>query len=163
MCGPLAVLGAGLQIAGQVAGFAAQNQQSKQNAINASLAAQRKYEDTDRKFIYDTKAANQEGYKAIMEGREARGTAIASAGSSGVRVGSPTSAYILSNINSKIAQIEDNVRLKAEDRRMARSGDMKSIEAEAKNRIASVPRPNPLALGLNIANIGFKAYQGQLA
>lgn len=167
MCDPMSAIGFGLSAASQVAGFAGQQEQTdaynaaaQQNAINAGVAASNKYADEGRSFVYDSKKNMQEGYKAVMSGRKARGTAVASAGSAGIDGSSLTLGDILSDINQESAVNLDNIAAKQDDMKSAFRSRVKSYEAEAQGRINSMPYkegPSPLALGLNIASAGFGA------
>ena len=160
MCFPM--VGAVLGIAGQVASFAAQQQATDAhntaalaNAQSASLAATHKYEDEGRRLIYNQKQNQQEGYKAVMKGRETLGTATASAGAAGWGAGSLSVGAILANEANKTQLNLDNVRTKMDDTSDAYRSRVATYEAEAQNRINSMPMkegPNPLALGINMAS-----------
>lgn len=172
MCIPLAVAGFAIQAAGAAANFAAQqqatdayNQQAMVNARDASLAATRKYEDEGRRLGYDARRTQQEGYRATMKGREAIGTAVASAGSSGFDISSLSVGAILANEEQKLAQNLDSVRTEFDDMKDAYRGRVRGYEAEAQGRINSMPMkagPNPLGLAINIAGAGLGAYRSTL-
>lgn len=150
---PITAAAAVASFAGAQSQANAQNQTAMNNAASANLAAQRKYDDTQRKFNYESRSTQQEGYKAAMDAREAAGTAVASAGSSGVSgisVGS-----ILASINQQGAENASRVRTKQDDIASSYTGQVDSIRAEAEGRGLSVPMSNNgllsgLALGLNI-------------
>lgn len=163
MCGPaIPLIGMGMQMAGQVAQFSAQqsatnasNQTAMVNARDASLAATHKYEDEGRKQIYDARQVQQEGYKAVMSGRMAKGTAMASAGSSGFDASSISIGSVLAAEDQKIAANLDNVKTKMDDLGDSYRSKVRSEEAEAQGRINSMPMkagPNALALGINLAS-----------
>lgn len=172
MCTFLAAAGAGLQMLGQVAAFGAKqqeidayNQQAMVNARDASLAATHKYEDEGRKYIYDSRQIQQEGYKATMKGREAIGTAKASAGASGFDASSLSVASILAAENQKTEMNLDNIRTKQDDLEDSYRSRVRTYEAEAQGRINSMPlKPdaNPLGLMINIASAGLGAYKSTL-
>jgi uncharacterized membrane protein len=167
MC--VAALGAVVSAIGAVAGYAGQVQQTNayneaaaQNAVNASLAAQRKYEDEGRSLVYDTKRNMQEGYDAEMKARQARGTAIASAGGSGLDISGITVGAILSDINQQNAINQGNVSAKQDDMIAGTKSRNRSYEAEAQGRINSMPfkaTPSPLGLAINLAGIGAEYYK----
>lgn len=159
MCMPaLGAIGMGLQMAGQVAGFANQSHQTdlynaaaKQNAINASLAAERQYEDEGRKFIYNSREIQQEGYQAAMKGRQAVGTTMASAGGAGFDASSISLSDIISSENQKTAQSIDNIKTKEDDQKNTLKSADDSSFAQAQGRINSMPyKASPSALGLAI-------------
>lgn len=167
MCLGAPVLGFGLQALGQVASFAGAaaetanyNAAAEQNAINASLAMQSKTEDEQRRLSYDTKQNIQEGYDAVMKARQAKGTAIASAGSAGLDASSLSVDAILSNISNQEAMSELNTKDKIEDQIDAYRGRTKGYYYEAMGRINSMPPkagPNPLGLAIGIAQSGLNA------
>ena len=160
MCMPM--IGAVLGIAGQVASFAQQQQATDAhntaalaNAQSASIAATHKYTDEGRRLIYNQKQNQQEGYKAVMKGRETQGTATASAGAAGWSAGSISLDAILANEANKTEQNLNNMRTKMDDTEDAYRSRVATYEAEAQNRINSMPMkegPNPLALGINMAS-----------
>lgn len=164
MCFP--AVGLALGIAGQVANFAAQQQAANAhntavlaNAQSASLAATHKYEDEGRRLIYNQKQNQQEGYKAVMKGREAQGTVAASAGAAGWSAGSISLDSILANEANKTQLNLDNIRTKMDDTEDAYRSRVDTYYAEAQGRINSMPMkpgPSPLALGINIASQGLQ-------
>lgn len=145
---PLQIMSGAVSAMGAVAQANEQNAASAANAQSASLAAQSKYDDLQRRYVYNARATQQEGYKAEIEKREAAGTAVASAGSSGV--GGISVSSILAAVNQQGAENMARVRTKQDDLESSYTSDTKSVEAEAMGRIASVPRSNPMNLGLNI-------------
>lgn len=169
MCGPLAAIGFGLQAASQVAGFAGQQQATddynaaaRQNAINASLAMTHKTEDEQRRYAYDTKNNISQAYDAIMKARQAKGTAIASAGTAGLDASSLSVDSILSNIGNQEAESVNNFQAKQDDMEDAYRSRTRGYYYEAMGRINSMPfkrGPSPLGLGLGIATAGFNTIQ----
>lgn len=145
---PLSIMSGAVSALGAVAQANAQNAASAANAQSASLAAQSKYDDQQRRFVFNSRSLQQEGYKAEMEKREAAGTAVASAGSSGV--GGISVGSILAAVNQQGAENQARVRTKQDDLQSSYTSDVKTIEAEARNRTASVQPANPMNLGLNI-------------
>ncbi len=164
MCTPLAAIGAGLSIAGQAANFSAQsaatqayNSSVLQNAQSAGLAETHKVEDYGRKMIYDARQTQQEGYNAVMKGRAAHGTALASSGSSGFDGSSYSINDILAGIDQQTAQSVDNVQTKMDDLKNTYLSSAKTAEAEAQGRINSMPMkagPNPLSLVIGAGGAG---------
>jgi NOL1/NOP2/fmu family ribosome biogenesis protein len=160
MCTPLAAIGAGLSIAGQVANHSAQTKAAQQhntavlrNAQDASLAASHKYEDSQRRYVYDARQTQQEGYKAVMDGRRAAGTAMASAASSGFDASSISVSSILAGIDQQTALSVNNSEAKFDDLRNAYVSQGKTIEAEAQGRTNSMSMkagPSPLGLAIGI-------------
>lgn len=167
MCTPLAAVGFGLSAISSAAEYGQSvndtkmyNSQAKQNAINASVAATHKYEDEGRKYAYDVKNVQQQGYKQAIAARQATGTAIASAGSSGIDGSSHTVQAILSDIDQQEAINEANSQAKIDDRKEGYSSAVESYEAEAQGRINSMPfkaKPSPLGAILGIATSGLDA------
>lgn len=138
---------------GQAAQANAQNQAALNNAQSANLAAERKYEDAQRQYVYEARRTQQEGYSAAMKSREAAGTALASAGTSGV--GGLSVGNILAAINQQGAENASRVSTKMDDLRAGYTSQVDSYKAEAQGRANSIPMsagPNPLALGLNIVS-----------
>jgi hypothetical protein len=168
----MAAAGFAIQAAGAVANFSAQqsatdayNQQVLVNARDASLAAQFKYEDEGRRMIYDARKTQQEGYGAVMKGRQALGTAIASAGSAGFDASSLSVGSILANEAQKTAQNMSNLQTEFDDLKDSYRSRTRSYEAEAQGRINSMPMkagPSPLGLAINIAGAGLGAYRSTL-
>jgi hypothetical protein len=149
----LSAAGAVAQHQGQQASTDAYNASAAQNAMFASTAATRKYNDENTRTYYDMLSINKEGYKAAMRGREAASTARASSGSAGVAGLSVDNIYAA--VKQQAAENETNVQLKREDRLLAADARMDSYEAEAQGRINSMPYkagPDPLALGINLAS-----------
>lgn len=167
MCIAAAGLGFGLQALGQVASFAGAasetanyNAAAAQNAINASLAMTSKTEDEQRRLGYDNKQNIQEGFDAVMKARQAKGTAIASAGSAGLDASSLSVDAIVSNLANQEAMSELNTKAKVEDQVEAYRGRTKGYYYEAMGRINSMPPkagPNPLGLAIGIAQSGLNA------
>ena len=149
----LSMAGSVAQYSGQQAATNAYNASAAQNAMSASVAATRKYNDEEARTYYDMLSINKEGYKNAMRGREALGMARASAGSSGV--GGISVDNIFAAVKQQAAENEGNIQLKREDRMLARDSRMDTYEAEAQGRINSMPYkagPDPLALGINLAS-----------
>lgn len=133
---------------GSIAQAQAQNAAAAANAQAASLAAQRKYDDLQRKYVYNARDTQQQGYKAAMDARDSAATAVASAGSSGV--GGISVSNIFAAINQIGAENEARVRTKQDDLETSYKSEVDTAEAEARGRIASVQPASGLNTGLNI-------------
>lgn len=170
ICDPVTAIGFGLSAAGQVAGFAGEQQATNEynraaarNRMNALLAANRQYEDIDRSFIYDTTKDRMEAFDTVMDARRGAATVRASGGSAGFDASSLTLGDLLSEYDREAGETDARFALKLDDRKMARSSKVESVRAEAEGRINSMPYksgPSPLALGLGIANAGLSAVKG---
>lgn len=162
MCDPVTAIGFGLSAAGQVAQFAGQsqatdeyNKAAAQNRLNALVAANNKYADTDRSYIYDSTKNRMEAYDKIMQARKAAGMVKASGGSSGFDASSLTVGDLLSEYDRDQGETTSRFGLKQEDLESSRTSRVESYRAEAEGRINSMPfksGPSPLALGLGIAS-----------
>lgn len=172
MCGPMAALGLGMSAAGSIMNYSSEQAKAKQNntkvlqnAQNASLAASRQYEDEQRKYIYDAKQIQQEGYQAALKGAAAQGTIKASAGSSGFDAASVTLGGLLGDVAGKTAQNLANIKMKQDDQEDAYDARVDTAHAQAVSRTNSmsmVAGPSPLALGLNIANSAVGSMKGMM-
>jgi hypothetical protein len=148
---------AAVQFAGQAQATNAYNAQAAAAHRDARIAAVNKYGDIQRRYNYDAKANNQEGYKAAMKGRSEMATGIASAGSAGIAGGSITLDNLISMSRQTAAENEARVQTKRDDMRETFLGQGQSIQAEAQGRINSMPfkpGPNPLGLAINLASAG---------
>jgi len=160
MCTLMAALGvasAGVNFMGQMQATNAYNAQAAAAHQEARLAAERKYADEQRRMFYDQKNLNQEGYKAVRQGRAAAATGIASAGAGGIAAGSGTLDNLLAAAYQDTAENEARVQTKRDDLKQSYIGRVDSYEAEARQRISSMPfkqGPNPLGLIINMASAG---------
>lgn len=159
---------AAIMAASSVVSFVGQSQQTKAyndaaaaNANNASVAASQKYNDEQRKFVYDSKVNQKEGYEAAMKGRSAYASVVAQSGASGFDAGSISIGSILAAERQKTAENLSRVDLKQDDLTNSFTSRTRSIEAEAQGRINSMPYkagPNPIGLALNIASAAATGY-----
>lgn len=163
MCDPATAIGAASSIAGyagQAQAANAANAASLANAQSASIAAGYKYADAGQKFIYDSKALQREANKAVLAGRAAVATGMASSGSTGV-AGLSLGALVADTRR----QAAENVYVteeKRDDRYAGLITETKSYEAEAQGRINSMPMrsgPNPLGLAIELGTAGMKGGQ----
>lgn len=165
----MCTLMAGLTAASAIVSYAGQQQATDEyNASaaagrrDAGIAASAKYGDLQRKYNYDAKSANQEGYKAALKARSEKGTLVASAGSSGISGGSVTLENLIGMSNQIEAENEARVQAKRDDSRMAFVSSGKTIEAEAAQRINSMrdkSGPSPLGLAIGLASAGVQGAQ----
>jgi len=157
MCTIMAALGAASSVAkfaGQQQATDAYNAQAAAAHRDAGIAASNKYADEQRKLIYNSRSAQQKGYEAALKGRAAVATGTASSGSAGIAAGSLTLDQLIAASKQKAAENEARVQTKREDMTEAYRGRVKTYEAEAQQRINSMPLkegPNPLGLAINIA------------
>ena len=166
----LAISSFALSTAGSVASYEGQvsatNAANDQAAIahrNAGLAAQRQYEDSQRKFIYESRSNQQKGFEASMAGRQAISQGIASAGASGIDAGSISVGDILNEQRRQTAQNMQNVSSRQDDLTGAFIGDTKAIQEQAQGRIDSTPfqrGPSLLNLAIDVGSAGVNAYRG---
>lgn len=162
MCDPLTIAGAGLAAAGQVASFVgenqaagAHNQMAAQAHMNAGLAATGQYEDSQRKYNYEARSTQQQGYDAAMAGRKAVGSVAAQAGASGIDVSSLSISDIINEQRRVTAQNLSNVKAKQADMKAGVMGDMEAAHLQAQGRINSTPfKSGPSAVGLAIGLAG---------
>jgi hypothetical protein len=146
-----------VQYAGQVSATNAYNAQAAAAHRDAMIAATNKYTDLERKYNYDTKSNNQEGYKAALKGREEMAAGIASSGSAGIAGGSITLDNLIATSRQTAAENEARVQGKRDDMKDSLIGNMTSVQAEAQQRINSMPfkeGPNPLGLAIGLASAG---------
>lgn len=145
---------AAVQYAGQVSATNAYNAQAATAHRDAQIAATNKYKDLDTKYTYDIKSTNKEGYKAAMKGRAEEASGIASAGAAGIAPGSLTLDALINATRQTAAENEATIQAKREDLAYTLSGNKAGVQAEASQRINSMPykaSPNPLGLAINMA------------
>lgn len=155
----LGVVGAIAQYQGQKQATDDYNAQAAAAHRDANIAATNKYRDVDSKYIFDNKDLNQKGYKAALDAREAIATGVASSGAAGINPQSITIQNLVAQTTQQAAQNENNIQTKRDDAFAQLQGQGKTIEAEAQQRINSVPfkrDPSPLGAILGIATAGVK-------
>jgi hypothetical protein len=122
---------------------------------DAMIAATNKYKDIDSKYRYDAKSINQDGYKAALNAREEIAKGVASSGSMGLAYGSNTLDDLMGQSRQVAAQNEANIQTKRDQNFDTVVNNGQTIQAEAQQRINSVPfkrDPSPLGMILGIAN-----------
>lgn len=169
MCEPttLIVLGTALGIGGTVVGHNAQvdatdtaNNATMVAHRDASLAAQRQYEDLQRAYAFNAKATQQQGEEAARAGRTALSQAIAGAGASGIDAGSMSVQDIINSERQRTASNLSKVADKQSDIKSGLISDNISVEMQAQGRINSTPfQTGPSALGAALS-IGSQALSG---
>lgn len=153
----MAALGAAssvVKFAGQQQATDAYNAQAAAAHRDAGIAASNKYADEQRRMIYDARSNQQKGYQAALKGRAAVATGTASSGAAGIAAGSMTLDQLIAASKQQAAQNEQNIQSKHEDLTESFRGKVKTYEAEAQQRINSMPfkeGPNPLGLMVNLA------------
>lgn len=163
MCDPASALMAASSVAsfaGQQSATDSYNAQAAAAQRDAQIATANKYTDVQRKYQYDAKSLNQQGYTAAMKGRAEVASGIASAGASGIAGGSLTLDNLIAASRQTAAENEARIQNKRDDATDALIGNFKSIEAEGKQRINSTPfkeGPNPLGLAIGLATSGLNA------
>ncbi|WP_316172970.1 hypothetical protein [Bradyrhizobium sp. SZCCHNRI2049] len=168
MC--MMMAGMALGVIGAIGQYAAQKQatddynaQAAAAHRDAQYAATLKYKDLDSKYIYDNKALQQQGYKSALNNRESIATGVASSGAMGIDPGSITIGNLVAQNKQQEAQNESNLQDKMDDARAQRDGQMQSVQAEAQQRINSVPfkrEPSPLGAILGIGTSLVKGMGG---
>lgn len=156
MCGLPAVIG----MASSVASFAAQSQataaynaQAAAAHRDASIAAGWKYVDESRKYAYDSKQLQQQGYDLAIDAREKVGAGQASAGTAGVQ-GISLGSLVASSLQ-KSAENSARLDTQKEDLTLAYDANVKSYEADARSTINSMPfraGPSPIGLAIDLAS-----------
>jgi hypothetical protein len=145
----VAVASQAVGFAGQVSEANAENARSMAANRDAGLAAGWKYSDEGKRYAYDAKNLQQEGYDLTIKARENMGAGIASAGSSGV--GGLTLGALVSDSKQKAAENLSRIATKKDDARDSYIANTKSIEAQNKSVINSNPmNPGPSLLNLAI-------------
>ncbi|WP_432806822.1 virion core protein, T7 gp14 family [Methylocystis echinoides] len=161
---PLLSLGAnvGLSALGSTNAYNAERDATNQhnynvllNAQSAGIAASNQFADLGRGFTYEARAAQQEAQQAVEAGRQAEGTELASAGSSGFTGSSLTVGALMADEARRAAENQENYALKVDDLKGAYISKGKMVQAQAQDRINSIQyqtQPSGSALGLNIAS-----------
>jgi hypothetical protein len=158
----IAAASSAVQFIGQAQATNEYNAQAAAAHRDARIAAANKYGDIQRRFNYDARATNQEGYKAAMKARAEQGTLVASSGAAGVAGGSMTLDNLIAMSQQVAAENETRVQTKRDDAKEAFIGQGQSIQAEAQQRINSMPfkqGPNPLGLAINFASAAVQGGQ----
>jgi hypothetical protein len=162
IAGAIGAIGAVAQFAGQKQATDDYNAQAAAAHRDAEIAATNKYKDLDTKYVYNAKSLNQEGYNAALKAREEIATGVASAGSSGVDASSITLQNLVNSTKTQAATNESNIQSKRDDNKDTLIANDASVQAEAQQRINSIPfkrGPNPLSLMLGIATSAANAGQ----
>ncbi len=152
MCPPLVVIGAVVGVAKVGGALAAHSAQKKASKANAS-AAREAYANavTNANALRDetTDKATRSFFSARRQAKQARSQAVAVAGESGVAGRSAEAVANQITIDLGEFGIQTERNLGRELGQITR--DLDTGEAVRRQRISSVPPPNPFATGLNIA------------
>ena len=165
MCDPVSAMMAAqsaVKFAGEASAANAYNANAAAAHRDAGIAASIKYGDLQRRYVYEAKGLNQEGYKNQLKGRSEAATLTASAGSAGIAGGSITLENLLAQSAQIKAENESRIQTKRDDSMEAFMAQGDSVKAEAQQRINSTPfkdGPNPLGLAINLASAGLNAAQ----
>ena len=163
----LSIASTALGAAGTVAGFAAErrstnayNAAGRENARNAGEALQRSYEQDGAAFAYESRANQQEAYKAALAGRAATATGRATAAASGLDLGSISVSDVLAETRATAAMNEANARSKQGNLGDSVANRYLASRDQAIGRINSMPsKSGPSVLGLAIG-LGADALKG---
>lgn len=165
----MCTIAAALQGASAVAGYVGQvqqtnayNQQAATNAFYARLGASNKYDASQKRYAFDAKATNREGFQAVMQGREAIARGKAASGDAGISGGSISLANLIAGQRQKIAENVARIDDKQYNLWDTYRSNTEAAKLEAEGRIASMPyreSPSPLGLAINLAGVGMKAGQ----
>lgn len=156
MCSPLLVIGAAVQIGGQVANHVAQNKASKANKVAAMADMRLQYADVNARQVEEQKAAAGQIQAGLQQKDSAQGTALAAAAGAGV--GGLSVEALINTIEGDAASYKDSVQEQLDLTTAQAEREKRGITAGAANRIASVPKASILGTGLKITGIGVDAY-----
>lgn len=152
MCNPVAIVGAGLSIGSSILKHKSQNDASKANEAAANDAMRTNFRDIDARAVEENKAATNQIVAGLNQKNDAQGTALAAAAGAGV--GGISVQALLNTIEGDAASYTDSV-LENRDLKLDQLQREKlGATAQAKDRIASVPRASLLGTGLRIAGAG---------
>jgi hypothetical protein len=157
MCNPL-LLAAGtfaVSAASTMSQVKGQQQMFQQNAQLANQNAVRMYADTNQRMIQEQQSATLNKMDLARDARAARATAAAGAGESGVS-GLSVDA-LMREFYGREASYTDRVDHQTDWTMLQMNNEMRGIQAQAKDRINSVQRPNFFDAGLRIAGAGLGA------
>lgn len=155
MCDLVTALSVGSAVTGYVGqanAAEAENAANLQAQLDAGYAAGWKYADEGKRFTYNARELQQQGYDLAIKARENLGTGMASAGSAGVA--GLTLGALVSNSEQKAAENTNRLATKREDLGNSYVSNVKSIEAGNMSVINSTPMnpgANPLNLAIGVA------------
>lgn len=165
----IGILGAATSAMGAVAKYSSDSQATAEyNAQaaaahrDADIAATNKYKDLSTKYVYDAKSLNNDAYKATLKGRAELATGVASAGAVGIAPGSLTLNNLVAATRQQMANNESNISDKRDDNKETLVGADASVQAEAQQRINSMPfkaGPNPMTAALGVASAVVGGFQ----
>lgn len=155
-------IGAAQQVfsyAGQVDAANEQNRMYAENAARANRNAQDQMFQTQQRMLQEQASAENEKFDLQREAREAKATAYAAAGESGVS-GLSVDA-LLAEFDGRAAEGKDRIDQNTEWTMNQLNNEIKGIRSNAEDRINSIQRaskPSFFDAGLRIAGAGVDAY-----
>lgn len=152
MCNPIAIVGAAVEIGGQVAKHVGQNKAKKANTKAAMADMRLQYADVNARQVEEQKAAANQIAAGMGQKDEAQGTALAAAAGAGV--GGLSVEALLNSIEGDAASFKDSVNENLDLVTAQTEREKRGIRAGTANRIASVPGASILGTGLRIAGAG---------
>jgi hypothetical protein len=155
MCDPVSI-GFAVTAASSVLGYQEQKDASEENAKNATDAALSSYRQLEQREFQEREATAASIRDVVRQSQQASGQvrAAASAGNvAGRSVQTLLADFERQQLEHTSARLREQ-RFAELDRVEQRLG----IQAQAQGRINELPRPSPLALGLQIAGAGLEAF-----
>lgn len=137
----------------------AQNEQARQNAINAANATQAQYESLDIKAMQDDMAVNQKKREIGLEQRKSAATIQTAAGEAGVS--GLAVDHVLQDLYAQGGRAQASLDVNQEINRTYLQSQKESVKAGGQNQINSVPAvPNPSFAPylVDIFSTGLNAY-----
>ncbi|MCJ8149096.1 virion core protein, T7 gp14 family [Shinella sedimenti] len=169
MCDFVSILGVGLGIAQNAVQYSAAQDQyeaqmevQRQNAINASRAAENQYANINIRAQQEDMARNQQQLETNIETAKAASTVEVAAGQGGVS-GLSVDA-VLRDIYAQQGRNDAALDVNARMSRDYLTGEMKAAEAGGQNQINSVPipeKPSMMPYVLNAFGSGLNAYSNR--
>lgn len=160
MCDPVTI--ALMAAAGGLQGIQAANEANKASKANRrnSIEAMREAADAESvRFQEESRAASQEAYDLALQGRAAEATFLNQAVESGV-VGTSVNEGLYATMNTTATNAQRYAQ-EQDSRELGLTLNLKGLEAQATNRINSVPGMSRGAAFLQGATMG--AFQGASA
>lgn len=169
MCDFVSILGVGLGIAQSAVQYSAAQDQydaqmevQRQNALNASKAAENQYANINIRAQQEDMARNQQQLETNIETAKAASTVEVAAGQGGVS-GLSVDA-VLRDIYAQQGRNDAALDVNARMSRDYLTGEMKAAEAGGQNQINSVPipeKPSMMPYVLNAFGSGLNAYSNR--
>jgi hypothetical protein len=158
MCEPATIAMIGMSAISAGAGAMQQNAASDANRESAINSMNIEQQATTDQYIEQSRAAVEEGYELVLEGRSQEAQFLNMAAESGVQGISVNEGFFsVANAN---ARTDARFAREAESRRLQTNLNMKGIRATAANRINSQPKTSILGATLTGAASGAGAAAG---